>query len=137
MPTRYAVSARGSGQRGSGPGEPHRGQPVEPDGLDQAADVRLRAGQPEGASLRPQALREAREVHDDRGVGEGQLREVHDDVARSAQGCGDGAATAPTRRAILVPRDHEYRELFIETDDRGNLLHTWRFVQGVRVASLE
>jgi metal-sulfur cluster biosynthetic enzyme len=121
---------RGSAEGGSRPGEPDGGQAVEPDGLDQAPDVRLRAGQPQRAVLRAKALRQAREVDDQRGVGEPQLRQVDDDVARRAQRDGDRTAAAAARRAILVPGDHEDGQLFIETDDRRNLLHTERLVQG-------
>jgi metal-sulfur cluster biosynthetic enzyme len=120
----------GSAVRRRRPGEPDGGQAVEPDGLDQAPDVRLRAGQPQGAALRAQALGEARQVDDHRGIGERQVREIDDDVARRAQGDRDRTTAAAARRAILVPCDHEDGQLFIETDDRGNLLHTEGLVQG-------
>jgi len=92
--------------------------------------VRLRAGEPQRAVVCAQPLREAREVHDQRGIREAQLGQVDDDVARRAQRDGDRPAPAADRRAVLVPCDDEDRELFIETDDRGNLLHTDGLVQG-------
>ena len=87
----------------------HRGQLVEPDGLDQPAYLRLRAGEPQGPALRAQPLREHREVDDDRRVGEAKLREVDDDVARRVQRRRDGTPAAPARRPVLVPRDSQYR----------------------------
>ena len=113
-----------SAERGSRPGEPYGGQPVEPDGLDQPPDLRLRPGQPERAALRPQALRQAGEVDDHRRVGEGELREIDDDVARGTQRSRDRPSPSPARRPVLIPRDDQDGQLFIETDDRGNLLHT-------------
>jgi hypothetical protein len=110
--------------RDRGPGEPDGGQAVEPDGLDQAADVRLRPREPQRAAVRAQALREAGEVDDHRRVGERELRQVDDDVAARPQGSGDRAPPAADRRPVLVPRVDQDGQLFIETDDRGNLLHT-------------
>jgi len=91
--------------------------------------VRLRAGEPKRAALRPQALGEAGEVDDHRRVGELQLGEVDDDVAGRPQRDRDRPPPASARRSVLVPRDDEDGQLFIETDDRGNLVHTDRFVQ--------
>jgi hypothetical protein len=124
VPTRYGVPVSGSGVRDRGPGEPDGGQAVEPDGLDQPADVRLRPREPQRAAMRAQALGETGEVDDHRRVGERQLGQVDDDVAARPQGSGDRTTTATDRRPVLVPRDDQDGQLFIETDDRGNLVHT-------------
>jgi metal-sulfur cluster biosynthetic enzyme len=103
---------------------------VQPDRLDQPADVRWRPREPQRALLRAQPLGEAREVDDHRRVGEAEVGEVDDDVPRRLQRGGQGPAAAAARGPVLVPRDAEDRELCIEDDDRGNLLHGERFVQG-------
>jgi hypothetical protein len=59
---------------------------VQPDQLDQRADVRLRRAQLERAPVGPQALRQAGQVDHQRRVGEAQLRQIDDDVAGGAEG---------------------------------------------------
>src|SRR3954447_22632702 len=60
------VARRGSprlrAEGGLGAVDPHGREPVQSDGLDQRADVRLGAAQPQHAPLRAQALGEAGEV---------------------------------------------------------------------------
>ena len=102
---------------------------MQPDGLDQPPDVGLCAGEPERAVLRPEPLGEAGEVDDDRGVREAQLGEIDDDVAGGAQRDGERATAATARRDVLISRDAEYRQVFVEGDDRRNLVHTGRCVQ--------
>ena len=104
---------------------------MEPDRLDQRADVGLRAAEPQSAALRAQALCETCEVDHQRRVGEAELGEVDDHVARGLQRGGQGATSASTGRAVLVPRDPEDRQLLVEVNDPGKLIHTSRFVQGL------
>jgi hypothetical protein len=61
-----------------------------------------------------------------------QLGEVDDDVAGRLEGRGDRPATPAAGRPILVPRDPEDRQLLIEVNDPGKLIHTGEFVQRVR-----
>ena len=103
---------------------------MQADGLDQRADVRLRAVEPQRAALRPQALGEAGEVDHQRRVREPQLGEVDDHVARGLQRGGEGTATTSTGRAVFVPRDPQDRKLLVEVNDPRKLIHTARFVQG-------
>ena len=105
------------------------GQAVEADGLDQRADVRLRAVEPQRPALGAQALREDGQVDHQRGVGEGQLGEVDDDVARRLEGRGDRPAASTAGRSILVPRDPEDRQLLVEVNDAGKLIQTPELVQ--------
>jgi hypothetical protein len=124
-------SPRLGAERGLRAVDPHGREPVQPDGLDQRSDVRLGAAQPQHAPLRAQALGEAREVDHQRRVGEVQLREVDDHVARGLQRGGQGTTPASTGRAVFVPRDPEDRQLLVEVNDAGTLIHTGGFVQGV------
>jgi hypothetical protein len=64
-----------------------------------------------------QPLGEAREVDHQRRVREVQLREVDDHVTRRLQRRRDGTPTTPAGGAILIPRDAQDPELFVERDD--------------------
>jgi hypothetical protein len=86
--------------------------------------------------LRPQPLRQAGEVDHQRRVREPELGEVDDHVARSFQRGGQGATSTSTGRAVFVPRDPQDRELLVEVNDPGKLIHTDRFVQGADKKSL-
>jgi metal-sulfur cluster biosynthetic enzyme len=59
-----------------------------------------------------------------------QLGEVDDDVAGRLQRRGQGAPSASTGRAVLIPRDPQDRKLLVEVNDPGKLIHTAGFVQG-------
>src|ERR1700754_2332257 len=61
--------------------EPHSRQAVQADGLDQRADVRLGAAQPQRPALRAEPLGQAGEIDHHRGVGEVEFGKVDDDVA--------------------------------------------------------
>jgi hypothetical protein len=102
---------------------------VQADHLDQPADLRLRAADPQLALVRAQPLREARQVDHQRGVREAQLGEVDDDVARRRERGRQRAAAAAAGRPVLVTRDPEDRPLLIEADDPDKLVQTARFVQ--------
>ena len=68
----------------SGTVEAHAGQPVQPDELDQRADLRLGAAEQDRAAMRAQAAREHRQIEHQRRVGEHELAEVDDDVGLGA-----------------------------------------------------
>lgn len=110
--------------------EAHGREAMEPDRLDQCADVGLRAAEPQRATLRAQALCETCEVDHQRRVGETELGEVDNHVARGLQRGGQGATPASTGGAVLVPRDPQDRQLLVEVNDPAKLIHTPRFVQG-------
>jgi metal-sulfur cluster biosynthetic enzyme len=110
--------------------DPHRGQPVQADGLDQGADVGLRVGEPQGHPLGAQPLGQAGEVDHQRRVGEAQLGEVDDDVSGGGEGSRQRAPAAAARRPVLVALDPEDRELLVEADDPGKLQRTLEYVQG-------
>jgi metal-sulfur cluster biosynthetic enzyme len=103
---------------------------VQADGLDQRAHVGLRAAQPQRAALGSQALRETGEVDHHGRVGEVQVGEVDDDVAGRRQGSGQGPSPASTGRSVLISRDPQDRQLLVEVNDPGKLIHTGGFVQG-------
>jgi metal-sulfur cluster biosynthetic enzyme len=94
---------------------------VQPHGLDQEADVRLRMREPQRLSLRAEPLGEAREVDHQRRVGEAQTREIDDDVAGGVEGSGERTPAAAARRSVLVSLDPKDRELCVEADDAGEL----------------
>jgi hypothetical protein len=118
-------------ERGLRAVEPDGGQAMQADGLDQRADVRLGAAQPQGPALGTQPLRQAGQIDHHRGVGEVELGEVDDDVTGRLQRRGQGAPAASTGRAVFVPRDPQDRKLLVKVNDPGKLIHTLRFVQGL------
>ena len=118
------------------PDEPHGGQPVQPDQLDQRADVRLRPAEPQGPALGPQALCQAGEVDHHRRVGEPQVGEIDDHVARRLQGSRERTAAPADRRPIFVPRDPQDRQLLVELNDSGKLVHTAGFVKAADATSV-
>jgi metal-sulfur cluster biosynthetic enzyme len=105
------------------------GEPMQSHRLDERADVRLRAAQPQHPALRAQALREAGEVDHHRRVGEVQVGEVDDDVARGRERSRQRSSSASAGRAVLVPRDPQDRQLLVEVNDPSKLIHTGGFVQ--------
>jgi hypothetical protein len=60
-----------------------------------------------------------------------QLGEVDDDIAGGLQGGGQGSTAASTRRPVLIPRNPQDRQLIVEMNDPGTLIHTGGFVQGL------
>ena len=86
-------------------------------------------------SVRPCArrrcARHARSIISD-GSAKRQLGEVDDDVARGLQRGGERTTAASARRAVLVPRDPQDRQLFVEAERCWQrYIHTPRFVQGL------
>jgi metal-sulfur cluster biosynthetic enzyme len=64
-----------------------------------------------------------------------ELGEVDDDVSRGLQGSGYGPTAAAAGRPVLVPHDPQDRQLLVEVNDPGKLLHTDGFVQAADVTS--
>ena len=92
------------GERGDRALDDDAGEPVQPDDLDDAPDLGLRAAdanQPPGPAQPP---RDDREVEQERAVGEGQLAQVDYEVALGRQCAREGSAAPPPRRDILVAR---------------------------------
>jgi hypothetical protein len=82
----------------------HAGQPVQPDDLDDAPDLRLRAADAQQLPGPAQAPRDDREVQQERAVGERQLAQVDDEVALDGKSAGESPAAPPPRRDVLVSR---------------------------------
>ena len=72
QPLARRARARAQVNAGVGAVDAHGGQPVQADGLDQRADVRLRMREPQRHAARAQPLREARQVDHQRRIGERQ-----------------------------------------------------------------
>jgi metal-sulfur cluster biosynthetic enzyme len=102
----------------------HARQPVQPDQLDQALDLRLRAAQRHPAAGLAQAAGHHREVDHQRGVGERQLREVDEQVAVRRERPRERSAPQRLRGPILITGAGEDRRFFAEGDDPGNLPQT-------------
>ena len=105
------------GRRGCGTITSTDGSRCSPTSSISVPDVRLRVASESVHPVRAQPLGEAREVDHQRRVGERQLGQVDDHVARRLEGRGDGSPAAAARRAVLVPRDAQDPELFVERDD--------------------
>jgi hypothetical protein len=103
---------------------------MQTDGLDQRADVRLRVREPQRHPAGAQALRQARQIDHQRGIGERQPGQVDDDVPRRGQGRRERTAAAAARRPVLIPLDSEDGQLCVEGDDFVTVQLTARFVQG-------
>jgi metal-sulfur cluster biosynthetic enzyme len=87
--------------------------------LDHAPDLRLRPVDAQDAPGAPQPARDDRHVEDERAVGERQLTEIDDKVAAlvGRKSAGEGSATPPPRRNVLVSRAPEGGRLFGKLDD--------------------
>jgi hypothetical protein len=68
-------------------------------------------------SARAQPLREARQVDHQGRIGEAQLGQVDDHVARRTEGDRERASAKPARRTVLLPGNAKDPELFVEGDD--------------------
>lgn len=90
---------------------------MEADHLDQGPDLRLRPPDAESTTLRTQALGEDREIHDQRRVGEDELRHVDHHVTRRLQCAREGAAPPPRGGPVLVTGYEEDGFLCIEGND--------------------
>ena len=60
-----------------------------------------------------------------------ELGEVDDDVTGGLERRGQGAPAASTGRAVFVPSDPQNRELLVEVNDPGKLIHAGQLVQGL------
>src|SRR5438270_12166122 len=87
---------------------------VEPDELDEPLDVGLRRAQPQTAAAEAQPVGEGGEVEHPRGVGEGQLREIDDDVTRAGERARQRGATKALGRTIFVPPAPQNSSLCLE-----------------------
>jgi hypothetical protein len=77
---------------------------MQADVLDEHADVRLRVVEQELQPGLAQAPGDHREVEHERGIREGELGEVDDDVRRGLQRLRERSPPQRLRRAILVAR---------------------------------
>jgi hypothetical protein len=93
------------------------GQAVQPDELDEPLDLRLGPRQAQGPPGVPQAPRQRREVEHQRRVGEGQLREIDDDVARARERARERLAAEALRGPILIAATPQDTRLWLEVDD--------------------
>ena len=74
---------------------------VQTDKLDQRANLRLGPTQQDRAPVRAQPPRQHREIEHQRGISEGQLREINDHIGLRAQGPRQGAPPASLGTAVL------------------------------------
>ena len=102
---------------------------MQADRLDQHPDVRLRMREPQRHAVRPQPLREARQIDHQRRIRERQIAQIHDHITGRVQGRRERSPTPTTGRSVLVPLDPEDCELCVEGDDDATLQRTARFVQ--------
>jgi metal-sulfur cluster biosynthetic enzyme len=102
------------------------GEAVQAYDLDDTQHLGLRVAQAHQAPGAPQAARDDREVEDQRAVGESQLGEVDDDVFLAGKRAGEGRASPPARRNVLVPKAAQDRRLFGELDDGWGTYTTCR-----------
>ena len=116
------VRLAGLRQRGGGVVEVDAGEPVKPDELDQAQDLRLGRVKAQRTAARPQAPGESRQVEHQRGVGERERGEIDDDVVLSSDRERQCPSTRALRGAIFVAPAAQDSGAFIELDDRGKVL---------------
>ena len=93
------------------------GQPVQPDHLDQPADLRLRPANVHPPPRLPQAARQHREVEHERRIGETQQAKLEDKVALDRERPGQRVAAQALGRSVLVTLAVQYRGVFNERDD--------------------
>lgn len=108
--------ARLGGGRGQAV-EAHARKPVQPDQLDQRADLRLRAAQQKRAPPPAQSPGQHRQVEHQRGVSEGQLGQIDDEVALGSERPGERAPPQTLGGSILVPGTSQNRGVVRELDD--------------------
>jgi hypothetical protein len=94
---------------------------VQPDELDQRADLRLGAAQQQRAALRAEPLGEHREVDHQRGIGEHELGQIDDYIGLRAERARQSWPASSLCRPILIPAASQNRRFFIEIDDFTNL----------------
>jgi metal-sulfur cluster biosynthetic enzyme len=97
---------------------------VEPDDLDQAADLRLRRAEEDGTPARSQAPREHGQIEHQRCVGERQAAQVDDNVTLRPQGPDKSRSAESLRHPVLVSTAAQCRGLLLEVDDGGNLANS-------------
>jgi hypothetical protein len=96
---------------------------MEPEHLDQGADLRLGAADTDRPAVRPQPPSQDGEVEHQRGVGEHQLSEIDDDVGLRADRSGQRGTAKSLGIAVLLATAAEGRRLVVEVNDPRNLLN--------------
>ena len=94
---------------------------MQPDGLDEPPDLRLRRMEHHAVPALAQAPGDHDEVDHERRVGEVQVAQVDVEVALDGQRARERAAPTPLRGGVLVPGAAQGRGLGREANDRGNL----------------
>ena len=89
--------------------------------LDQRHDLRLGPAKPDRATADSKPASQQRQIDHQRGVGERELREIHDHVGLSTDRPGQRATTNTLGCPVLVAATAERCGVFIESDDPTNL----------------
>jgi metal-sulfur cluster biosynthetic enzyme len=95
----------------------HAAEPMQPDALDELADLRLGPADVQLRSCRPQAAGEHRDVQHERRVCERKLSEIDGHVAADAERTREGTPASSLRCPNLVAAAPEYRRVVLELDD--------------------
>ncbi len=90
---------------------------MQPEHLDQSADLGLGAADTDRPAVRPQPPSQDGEVEHQRGVGEHQLAEIDDHVGLGADRSGQRGASKSLRIAVLIATAAEGRRLVVEVND--------------------
>jgi hypothetical protein len=96
---------------------------IEPEQLDQGADLGLGAAHTDRPAVRPQPPSQEGEVEHQRGVGEYQLGEIDDDVGLRADRTRQRGTPKSLGIAVLIAAAAEGRRLVVEVNDPRNLLN--------------
>jgi hypothetical protein len=96
---------------------------MEPEHLDQGADLGLGAAHTDRPAVCPQPPSQEGEVEHQRGVGEHQLGEIDDDVGLRADRTRQRGTPKSLRIAVLIAAAAEGRRLVVEVNDPRNLLN--------------
>jgi hypothetical protein len=96
---------------------------MEPEHLDQGADLGLGAADTDRPAVRSQPASQEGEVEHQRGIGEHQLGEIDDDIGLRADGSGQRGPPESLGVAVLVATAAEGRRLVVEVNDPRNLLN--------------
>jgi metal-sulfur cluster biosynthetic enzyme len=108
---------------------------MQADQLDQVHDLRLRTLQEQPPLAPPQAVREHREVDHQRGVGEDQIAQIHEDVTLGAKGEHERASAKTLRAPILIPGAEKHRRVVGKLDDGAETYKTDRRQRKLNVSS--
>jgi hypothetical protein len=103
---------------------------MDPNRLDQRADLRLGTTQHDRLAAVAQSSGEQRKIEHQRDVGEAELGQIDDHVGLGAECAGERTPPDSLGAAVLIAGTAEDRRCFGEVDDQGNLLKVEDPMQG-------